>query len=65
MYPHYLLSLDLTAEVRDLDLHGIELFIGDLGDGQGLGLLGALEGQFSQGDVPLTVILLVFPATRR
>ena len=58
----YLLSLDLTAEVRDLDLHGVELFIGDLGDGKWLGLLGALEGQLGQGDVPLTVILLVFTA---
>lgn len=58
----YLLSLDLTAEVWDLDLHGVELVIGDLGDGKGLGLLGTLEGQLSQGDVPLTVILLVLPA---
>lgn len=46
----------------DLDLHGIELFIGDLGDGKWLSLLWALEGQVSQGDVPLTVVLLVFTA---
>lgn len=62
--PHYLLSLNLTAEVWDLDLYGVELFVGDLGDGEGLGLLGALEGQLSQGNVPLTVILLVFTAVR-
>lgn len=60
--PRYLLSLDLTAEVWDLDLHGVELFIGDLGDGKWLGLLGTLEGQLGQGDVPLTVVLLVFTA---
>lgn len=64
VYARYLLSLDLTAEVWDLDLHGVELFIWDLGDGKRLGLLWALEGQLRQGDVPLTVILLVFTAAR-
>lgn len=61
-HPSYLLPLDLAAEVWDLDLHGVELFIWDLGDGKWLGLLGALEGQLSQWDVPLTIILLVFTA---
>lgn len=58
----YLLLLNLTAEVGDLDLDGVQLFIWDLGDRKWLRLLGALEGQLSQGDIPLAVILLVFAA---
>ena len=58
----YLLSLDLTADVADLDLDGVQLLVGHLGDGEGLGLLGTLEGQLAQRDVPLTVILLALPA---
>lgn len=45
LYPCYLLSLHLTAEVWDLNFHGVQLFIRDLGDSKWLSLFRALEGQ--------------------
>ena len=61
----YLLLLNLAAKVGDLDFNGVQLFIWDLGDSKRLRLLGALEGQLSQGDIPLAVVLLVFTANIR
>lgn len=60
VYPN-LLSLDLVLDLGDFDLHGINLLILDQRDGGGLTVLDGLEGQVSQWDVPLTVILLPFP----
>ena len=65
----HLLPLDLAAQVGDLHLHGVQLLVGHLGDGEGLRLLGTLEAQLRQRDVPLTVVLLALTvgtgATRR
>lgn len=60
--PTDLFPLNLTAKVWDLDLNGVQLFVRDLGNGEGLCVFGALEGQLSQGDVPLAVVLLIFTA---
>lgn len=59
MHPH-LLSLDLILDLGDFDFHGVNLLILDQRDGGGLTVLNGLEGQVSQWDVPLTVILLPF-----
>ena len=58
--PH-LLSLDLILDLGDFNLHCINFLILDQRDRGGLTVLDGLEGQVSQWDVPLTVILLPFP----
>lgn len=59
VYPH-LFSLDLILDLGHFDLHGIDLLVLDQRNGGGLTVLNGLEGQISQWDVPLTVILLPF-----
>lgn len=59
VYPH-LFSLDLVLDLGDFDLHGVDLLVLDQRDGGGLTVLDGLEGQVSQWEVPLTVILLPF-----
>lgn len=60
VHPH-LFSLDLVLDLGYFDLHGVDLFVLDKRDGGGLAVLDGLEGQISQWDVPLTIILLPFP----
>lgn len=55
--PH-LFSLDLVLDLGYFDLHGVDLLVLDQRDRGGLTVLDGLEGQISQRDVPLTVILL-------
>lgn len=57
----HLLSLDLILDLRYFDLHGVDLLVLDQRDRCGLAVLDGLEGQISQWNVPLTVILLPFP----
>lgn len=59
VFPH-LFSLDLILDLRYFDLHGVDLLVLDQRNGGGLTVLNGLEGQISQWDVPLTVILLPF-----
>lgn len=64
MCPH-LLSLDVVLDLGDFDLHGVDLLVLDQRDGGGLAVLDGLEGQVSQRDVPLTVVLLPFSVGRQ
>lgn len=64
VYSH-LFSLDLILDLGYFDLHGINLLILDERDGVGLAVLDGLEGQISQWDVPLTVVLLPFSVGRQ
>lgn len=57
----YLLSLDLILDLGYLDLHGVDLLVLDQRNRGGLAVLDGLEGQVSQRDVPLAIILLTFP----
>lgn len=61
----YLLLLEVAADVGDLDLQGVQLFVWYLRNGEGLHLLRTLEAELRQGDAPLTVVLLVLPGGTR
>lgn len=53
--------MDIVLDLGDFDLQCINLLILNERNGAGLTVLDGLKGQVSQGDVPLTVILLPFP----
>lgn len=56
----YLLLLDLALQGRDLDLHLLDLVLGqDLDAVAGVGVVQGLEGQVRQRDVPLALVLLM------
>lgn len=57
MRPH-LFSLDVVLDLGYFDLYNFDPLILDQRDGGGLTVLDGLEGQISQRDVPLTVIML-------
>lgn len=62
---HFLLSLDVTLDLGDLDLHGIQLLVQHQGDvGCSLGLVHCLEAEIRERDVPFTVVLLGFAGGR-
>lgn len=59
----YLLLLDLALQGRDLDLHLLDLVLGQhLDAGARVRVVQGLEGQVGQRDVPLALVLLVAAA---
>ena len=59
--PAHLLSLDVTLDLGDLDLHGVQLLVQHQGDvGRSLRLVHRLEAEVRERDVPLAVVLLGF-----
>ncbi len=58
----YLLFLDLAFDGGDLDLHLLNLMLRECLDvRERIRVILSLEAQISQRDVPLTLILLMFP----